>query len=68
MAPGKTYGEPVTETEDRVDGSGGLDPAGGQLAPLRKLLGEQPAHERLVDLELVDVHRCLKGRAAMRGS
>ena len=39
-----------------MDGPGGLDPLERQVGPLGELLGEQAAHERLVDLELVGVH------------
>ena len=28
----------------------------GKLRPMRELFGEQPAHERYVDIQVVDVH------------
>ena len=47
----------VTEAKDRVVGPRGLDPTERQVSPLPELLAHQPAHERLVDIELVCVHR-----------
>src|SRR5215213_4476459 len=32
------------------------NPAGRQASPLGKLIGQQPAHEWLIDLELIAVH------------
>ena len=46
----------VSEPVDRVLGSGGFDTYDGQVSPVRKLPGEQPSHQGLVNVQLVGVH------------
>ena len=46
----------LAEAEDRVVRPRGLDPAKRQVGPLGEPIGQQPAHEWLVDLELIPVH------------
>ena len=57
-----TTGEPqrqvITEAEDRIDRAGWLDAAKRQLGPFGELFAEEATNERLVEIELVDVHAC----------
>jgi len=48
--------ELFAQPEDRVIGAARPDAVQRQARPPGKLLGEEPAHERLVDVELVVVH------------
>ena len=66
LAARKPHRELVAEPKDRVDGAAGLDPMQRQVGPLGELLLEQPAHERLVELELVAVHP--RGHSSCHGS
>src|SRR5262249_21485341 len=55
--PRQPYGELIPEPEDCVDRAARLEPAERQVRPLRKLVSEEEMRKRLVDRELVDVHR-----------
>ena len=41
----QSHGHVVAEAIDRVVGTAGPDPLDGEIGPLRKLRGEQPAHQ-----------------------
>ncbi len=66
MAARNAHRELVAESEDRVVRAARLDPAQRQARPLGELVGQKPAHERLVDVELVDMHPGRHRRASIR--
>jgi hypothetical protein len=53
---GESHGQVGAYPIDRVVGPSGVDRLDGKVCPLRKLRREQPAHERDVDVHLVDMH------------